>query len=110
MACAGFYRRAAGTAIADIAVAPRLLFDSRGNRMMRWLIVATLCALVPTLAQAQGVPRSAPQQSSEPNYGTAPDQSTGPAGQEIRPGSPAGDAPSASAGRLATDPVERRIL
>ena len=77
---------------------------------MRWLIAVMLCTVVPTVAGAQGVTRSAPQQGSEPNYGTARDQGTGPGGQEVRPGSPAGDSPSASAGRLASDPVERRIL
>jgi len=77
---------------------------------MRWLTAVMLCALVPALAQAQDVTRSAPQQASEPNYGTGRNQGTGPAGQELRPGSAQGDAPSASAGRLARDPVERRIL
>jgi len=77
---------------------------------MRWLIAVMVCALMATLAQAQEVTRSTPQQASEPNYGTGRDQGTGPAGQEIRPGSAEGDAPSASAGRLARDPVERRIL
>src|SRR6266849_6340370 len=77
--------------------------------MMRWLIAVMLCAVVPALAQAQDVTRSTPRQASEPNYGTR-DQGTGPAGQEIRPGSAEGDAPSASAGRLARDPVERRVL
>src|SRR2546428_10608145 len=78
--------------------------------MMRWLIVVMFCAFGPALAQAQGVTRSTPQQASEPNYGTGRDQGTGPAGQEIRPGSAEGDAPSASAGRLARDQGERRIL
>src|SRR5258706_14285103 len=78
--------------------------------MMRWLIAVMLCALVPAPAQAQDVTRSAPQQASEPNYGTGRDQGTGPAGQEIRPGSAEGDAPSASAGRLAPDPGARRLL
>ena len=77
---------------------------------MRWLIAVMVCTLVPALAQAQDVKRSTPQQASEPNYGTGRDQGTGPAGQEVRPGSAEGDAPSASAGRLARDPVERRIL
>jgi len=77
---------------------------------MRWLIAVMVCALMAALAQAQEVTRSTPQQASEPNYGTGRDQGTGPAGQEIRPGSAEGDAPSASAGRLARDPVERRIL
>lgn len=77
---------------------------------MRSLIAVMLCVLVPALAQAQDAKRSAPQQSSEPNYGTGRNAGTGPGGQELRPGSPDGDAPSASAGRLANDPVERRIL
>src|SRR5258705_6353680 len=75
---------------------------------MRWLMAVMLCALVPALAQAQDVTRSAPQQASEPNYGTGRDQGTGPAGQEIRPGSAEGDAPSASAGRPAPGPGRRR--
>jgi len=77
---------------------------------MRWLIAVMLCALVPALAQAQAAVRPTPQQASEPNFGTGRDQGTGPGGQEIRPGSAEGDAPSASAGQLARDPVERRIL
>jgi hypothetical protein len=77
---------------------------------MRWLIAVALLALVPTLARAQETKRPAPQQGTEPNYGTGPGAGTGPGGQEIRPGSPEGDAPSASAGRLASSPIERRIL
>jgi hypothetical protein len=77
---------------------------------MRWLIAVTLCALAPALAQAQEVTRPAPQQGSEPNYGTGRDQGTGPGGQELRPGSPEGDAPSASAGQLVGDSVEQRVL
>jgi hypothetical protein len=77
---------------------------------MKWLIAVALMVLVPALADAQETKRPAPERSSEPNYGTRPDSSTGPGGQEIRPGSPDGDAPSASAGRIAKEPVERRIL
>src|SRR3989442_13892655 len=77
---------------------------------MRWLIAVMLCALGPALAQAQDVTRSTPQQASEPNYGTGRDQGTGPAGQEIRPGSAEGDAPSASAGRLARGQGQPTIL
>jgi hypothetical protein len=77
---------------------------------MKWLIAVMVCALVPALAQAQDVTRSAPQQSTEPNYGTGRDAGTGPGGQEIRPGSPDGDAPSASAGELTRKSVERRVL
>ena len=77
---------------------------------MRWVIAVMLCALVPALAQAQDVTRSTPQQSSEPNYGTGRDSDTGPGGQELRPGSPDGDAPSASAGELTRKSVERRVL
>ena len=77
---------------------------------MRWLIAFTLLALVPALADAQDAKRPAPERSSEPNYGTGRDSGTGPGGQEIRPGSSEGDAPSASAGRIAKEPVERRIL
>jgi hypothetical protein len=77
---------------------------------MRWLIVAMVLALTPVLADAQDASRPAPQQGSAPNYGTAPSAETGPGGQEIRPGSADGDAPSASAGRMARDPVERRIF
>ena len=77
---------------------------------MRWLVAVVLLALGPALADAQDVKRSAPQQGSEPNYGTRPDAGTGPGGQEIRPGTAEGDAPSASAGRIARDPAERRIL
>ena len=77
---------------------------------MRWLIAVMLCALAPALGQAQETTRATPQQGSEPNYGTGRNQGTGPGGQEIRPGSAEGDAPSASAWRLARDPVEQRIL
>jgi hypothetical protein len=77
---------------------------------MKWLVAVTLLVLAPALAQAQDAKRSVPQQGSEPNYGTRPDAGTGPGGQEIRPGSADGDAPSASAGRIARDPVERRIF
>ena len=77
---------------------------------MKWLIAVTLMVLVPALAGSQETKRPAPERSSEPNYGTRPDSGTGPGGQEIRPGSPDGDAPSASAGRVAKEPVERRIL
>ena len=77
---------------------------------MRWLIAVTLLVLVPALAQAQETKRPAAERSSEPNYGTAPDASTGPRGQEVRPGNRDGDAPSASAGRVARDPVQRRIF
>ena len=77
---------------------------------MKWLIAVTLLVLAPALAHAQDAKRPAPERSSTPNYGTAPDAGTGPGGQEIRPGSPDGDSPSASAGRIAHDPVERRIL
>ncbi len=77
---------------------------------MKWLIAVMLCALVPGVIQAQDARRPAAEQASEPNYGTRPDRGTGPGAQEIRPGSPQGDMPSASAGRLATDPVERRVL
>ena len=77
---------------------------------MRWLIAVTLLALVPALAQAQETRRPAPERSSEPNYGTGQNSGTGPGGQEVRPGSPDGDSPSASAGRIAKEPVERRIL
>jgi hypothetical protein len=76
---------------------------------MRWLIAVVVLVLVPALAQGQEK-RPAPQQGSEPNYGTRPDAGTGPGGQEVRPGSPEGDAPSASAGRLAREPVQRRIF
>jgi hypothetical protein len=77
---------------------------------MKWLIAVMVCALVPALAQAQDVTRSTPQQSSEPNYGTGRDPGTGPGGQELRPGSPDGDAPSASAGQLTRGSIERRVL
>jgi len=77
---------------------------------MRWLVAVMLCALAPAIAQAQDAKRPAPERASEPNYGTRPDRATGPGGQEIRPGSPQGDMPSASAGRLERDPVERRVL
>jgi hypothetical protein len=77
---------------------------------MRWVIAVTLLALVPALAGAQDTKRSTPERSSEPNYGTGQDSGTGPGGQEIRPGSRDGDSPSASAGRIAKEPVERRIL
>jgi hypothetical protein len=77
---------------------------------MRWLIAVTLLALVPALAQAQETRRPAAERGSEPNYGTAPDAGTGPGGQEVRPGNRDGDAPSASAGRVARDPIQRRIL
>jgi hypothetical protein len=79
-------------------------------QIMRWLIAVMLCALVPAVAQAQDAKRPAPEQSSQPNYGTGRDRGTGPEGQEVRPGSPRGDMPSASAGRLTRDPVERRVL
>jgi hypothetical protein len=78
---------------------------------MRWLIVVILCALVPSFAQAQDARRPTPERSAEPNYGTKPNTAvTGPGGQEIRPGNAEGDAPSASAGRLVTDPAKRRVL
>ncbi|HMH51992.1 MAG TPA: hypothetical protein VK548_17275 [Candidatus Acidoferrum sp.] len=77
---------------------------------MKWLIAVMLLAFAPALAHAQDAKRPAAERSSAPNYGTAPDAGTGPGGQEIRPGSPDGDSPSASAGRIARDPVERRIL
>ena len=77
---------------------------------MRWLIAVTLLALVPALAQAQETRRPAPERSSEPNYGTGQNSGTGPGDQEVRPGSPDGDSPSASAGRIAKEPLERRIL
>jgi hypothetical protein len=76
---------------------------------MRWLIAVALLAVLPALAHGQDARRPAPERSSEPNYGTAPGPGTGPGGQEIRPGSPGGDAPSASAG-VARNPVQRRIL
>jgi hypothetical protein len=76
---------------------------------MRWLIAVMLLALVPTLAEAQDK-RPAPERSSEPNYGTRPDAGTGPGGQEVRPGSRDGDAPSASAGTIVRDPAGRRIF
>src|SRR5436190_13582284 len=79
-------------------------------RTMRWLVTVMLVALIPALSAAQEATRSAPQQGTEPNYGTARDVDTGPGGQEIREGSPDGDSPSASAGRIARQPVERRIL
>jgi hypothetical protein len=96
--------------LAPVPMAPALLRMTRGNRIMKWLIAVTLCALLPAVAQGQAVTRSTPQQGSEPNYGTAPDQGTGPGGQEIREGNADGDMPSASAGRLMADPVERRVL
>jgi hypothetical protein len=77
---------------------------------MRWLVAVTLLALVPTFAGAQEERRPAPQQGTAPNYGTGQDTGTGPGGQEIRPGNRDGDAPSASAGRIAREPVERRIF
>lgn len=77
---------------------------------MRWLIAVTLLALVPNFAQAQEEKRPAPHQGTAPNYGTGPGTGTGPGGQEVRPGNRDGDAPSASAGRIAREPVERRIL
>ena len=77
---------------------------------MRWLIAVTLLALVPALAGAQEEKRPAAQQGTAPNYGTGQDTGTGPGGQEVRPGNRDGDAPSASAGRIARDPVERRIF
>jgi hypothetical protein len=77
---------------------------------MKWLIAVTLLTVAPALACAQEAKRPAPERSSEPNYGTGRDSGTGPGGQEIRPGSPEGDSPSASAGRIAREPVERRIL
>ena len=77
---------------------------------MRWLIAVTLLVLVPALAQAQETRRPAPERSSEPNYGTGQNSGTGPGGQEVRPGSRDGDSPSASAGRIAKEPVERRML
>jgi hypothetical protein len=77
---------------------------------MRWLIAVTLLALVPALAQAQEAKRPAAERGSEPNYGTGQGAGTGPGGQEVRPGSRDGDAPSASAGRIAREPVQRRIL
>jgi hypothetical protein len=86
---------------------------SAGDDAMRWLIAATLLVLIPAVAQAQDARRPVPERSAEPNYGTKPDPATGtgPGGVEIRPGSPDGDTPSASAGRIAKDPVaQRRIL
>lgn len=77
---------------------------------MRWLVAVTLLALVPTFAQAQEEKRPAPHQGTAPNYGTGRDAGTGPGGQEVRPGNPDGNAPSASAGRIAREPVERRIF
>ena len=77
---------------------------------MRWLVAVTLLALVPTFAAAQEQRRPAPAQGTAPNYGTGQDTGTGPGGQEVRPGSRDGDAPSASAGRIAKEPVERRIF
>jgi hypothetical protein len=80
---------------------------------MRRLLAATLLAflaLMPMLTGAQEDKRPAAQQGSEPNYGTRPDASTGPGGQEVRPGNRDGDAPSASAGRLTNDPTPRRIF
>lgn len=77
---------------------------------MRWLVAVTLLALVPTFAQAQEEKRPAPHQGTAPNYGTGRDAGTGPGGQEVRPGNRDGDAPSASAGRIAREPVERRIF
>jgi hypothetical protein len=77
---------------------------------MRWLIALTLFVFVPALTQAQEARRPAPERSSEPNYGTGHGAGTGPGGQEVRPGNRDGDAPSASAGRIAREPVERRIL
>jgi hypothetical protein len=73
-------------------------------------LVPALLALVPALAHAQDARRPAPEQSSAPNYGTGQGPGTGPGGQEVRPGSAQGDSPSASAGRIAREPVERRIL
>jgi hypothetical protein len=74
---------------------------------MRRLIAVMLLVLVPELVSAQDAKRPRPERSSEPNYGTAPGPGTGPGGQEIRPGSPDGDAPSASAGQIAREPVQR---
>jgi hypothetical protein len=80
--------------------------------MRRLLAVTSLALLVltPMLGGAQEDKRPAAQQGSAPNYGTSPDAGTGPAGQEVRPGNRDGDAPSASAGRLTSDPVQRRIF
>jgi hypothetical protein len=73
-------------------------------------MAVTLLALVPTFAQAQEEKRPAPHQGSAPNYGTGQDAGTGPSGQEVRPGSPDGDSPSASAGRTVRQSSERRIF
>jgi hypothetical protein len=87
-----------------------LLDNDEGELTMKWLMAVALMVLVPSLADAQETRRPAAERSSEPNYGTRPDSGTGPGGQEIRAGSPDGDSPSASAGRIAKGPVERRIL
>lgn len=77
---------------------------------VRRIMTVVLLALIPAVAGAQEVTRSVSQQAIEPNDGTGRDAGTGPDGQEARPGSPDGDYPSASAGRLTRSTAQWRIL
>lgn len=61
--------------------------------MMPLILALVLALAMPSLATAQAV-----QHGAQPNP------------QEVRPGNPQGDAPSATVGSLERDRVERRIL
>ena len=61
--------------------------------MTQLLLALALALAVPSVVTAQAV-----QHGAQPNP------------QEVRPGSPQGDAPSAAVGSLERDRVERRIL
>jgi hypothetical protein len=70
------------------------------------LLAVALVAVLPAVAAAQYAP-SAPPGGRDPQaiqHGAQPNP------QEVRPGSPDGDAPSAAAGRLVRDPAGRRLL
>jgi hypothetical protein len=83
-----------------------LLQLEAGGIAMTTLLFVVLLVLAPALAEAQATggsegkkeDGSAVQHGSQPNPG------------EVRPGSREGDTPSASAGTVVRDPVERRIL
>jgi hypothetical protein len=87
-------------------VALALLLTLSWGCTMSSLLVVALLVLAPLAVEAQSPGTGSGQKSdgSAIQHGAQPDPGA------VRPGTREGDAPSASAGTLVRDPVERRIL
>jgi hypothetical protein len=80
--------------------------------MTRWGIVLGVLLSASAIA-GQGHAQAPPLRDSQPLPKPAPEaiqHGAQPNAEEVRPGSPSGNMPSAAVGNLQRDPVERRIL